>query len=392
MKKKNSKKTTLHTEYASAERVSKEELEKEIKDVASLSFISEIYNAVSEIVLILNKYRQIVFYNDNLVKMLGKGEEYVPYGKRPGEAVDCVHAIESEGGCGTTEFCKTCGAVNSILQAQKGEKNEKECRIIQTATGNALNLSVQSTPIKLNGEECTIFSVKDISHEKRRKLLERVFFHNILNTAGAVRSISELLYDASEEELVVFRRMIYEGSDRLIEEIQSQRDLVSAENNDLTLSTSEINIKNFLENLIAFYRVHEVGKDKIIKLDEFAEDLKIISDKTILARVIGNMIENALEACNIGEIVTVGAIVENEKVTLWVHNPTFIPRNIQLQLFQRAFSTKGQNRGIGTYSMKLFSERFLNGEVTFMSSETDGTIFKATYPKILTTKNDYDIT
>jgi len=51
----------------------------------------------------------------------------------------------------------------------------------------------------------------------------------------------------------------------------------------------------------------------------------------------------------------------------------------QLQIFRRSFSTKGIDRGMGTYSMKLLTE-YLQGEVSFTSSEENGTLFVARYP------------
>lgn len=38
-----------------------------------------------------------------------------------------------------------------------------------------------------------------------------------------------------------------------------------------------------------------------------------------------------------------------------------MPRTSQLQIFQRSFSTKGKGRGLGTYSIKLLTERYLKG-------------------------------
>jgi Signal transduction histidine kinase regulating citrate/malate metabolism len=57
-----------------------------------------------------------------------------------------------------------------------------------------------------------------------------------------------------------------------------------------------------------------------------------------------------------------------------------MPREVQLQLFQRSFSTKGSNRGLGTYSMKLLTERYLHGSIAFTVSEEEGTTFFARYP------------
>ncbi len=55
-----------------------------------------------------------------------------------------------------------------------------------------------------------------------------------------------------------------------------------------------------------------------------------------------------------------------------------------MQVFQRSFSTKAERgRGIGTYSVKLFVERYLRGTVGFTSAEPDGTTFSVTLPATL---------
>lgn len=77
--------------------------------------------------------------------------------------------------------------------------------------------------------------------------------------------------------------------------------------------------------------------------------------------------------------MTLGCLRKGENIRYWVHNSGFIPRDIQLQIFIRSFSTKGRDRGIGTYSVKLLSS-YLNGNVSFTTSEENGTIFNAEYP------------
>jgi sensor histidine kinase regulating citrate/malate metabolism len=49
-------------------------------------------------------------------------------------------------------------------------------------------------------------------------------------------------------------------------------------------------------------------------------------------------------------------------------------------MFQRSFSTKGSDRGLGTYSMKLLGERYLHGEVEFTTSQEEGTTFRLILP------------
>jgi sensor histidine kinase regulating citrate/malate metabolism len=92
------------------------------------------------------------------------------------------------------------------------------------------------------------------------------------------------------------------------------------------------------------------------------------------------MVKNALEASDSGQTVTLSCGVEGNCVWFEVHNPAFMPRNVQLQIFQRSFSTKGDGRGLGTYSIKLLTEQYLGGSVSFASSPEAGTAFRVFYP------------
>jgi hypothetical protein len=58
-----------------------------------------------------------------------------------------------------------------------------------------------------------------------------------------------------------------------------------------------------------------------------------------------------------------------------------MPELVRLQVFRRSFSTKPPaGRGIGTYSAKLITERYLGGSLSFTSSEEEGTTFTVTLP------------
>src|SRR6056297_3948484 len=80
-------------------------------------------------IMILNQERQAVFMNKTVLDLTGAKDKESLYGFCPGEIFGCIHSAETPGGCGTTEFCKTCGAVKAILKCQRGEKSVQECRI-----------------------------------------------------------------------------------------------------------------------------------------------------------------------------------------------------------------------------------------------------------------------
>ena len=58
-----------------------------------------------------------------------------------------------------------------------------------------------------------------------------------------------------------------------------------------------------------------------------------------------------------------------------------MPEAVRHQLFQRSFSTReGRGRGIGSYSVKLLTEKYLRGDVSFVSREPEGTTFFVALP------------
>jgi signal transduction histidine kinase len=377
--------SSLPTLFASPERSTPEELAQQTEQIAALPL--DVLNAIPNICLVLNQHRQIVFANTALAKALNLPDTQAVQGMRPGDVLGCVHSTEVSG-CGTTEFCRTCGAAKAIISSLGGERAVEECRIVQK-NGDALDLRVSGTPYQINEQRFSIFVLEDISHEKRRRVFERLFFHDILNISGVLLGYSELLLNTSDDNAHTgkMKTFLYQATLRLIDEVKTQRELSAAESGDLTLHPVVIHSGELLDSVRAFFQVHEVAQGRMIAIDPAAEDLAFTSDQILLERVLGNLVKNALEASQPGQTVTLTCFVDDdsagERVTFAVHNEGVMPRDVQLQMFQRSFSTKGEGRGIGSYSVKLFTERYLRGTVTFTSLPEGGTTFTVSYPREL---------
>ena len=352
--------------------------------MAGSQHFRELLDAVPTIVLILNDKRQIVYANEVLLGFLGLRDGECLLGCRPGEVLDCIHATETTGGCGTTEFCKTCGAVRAILASQHtGKREQQECRITRKQDGEALDLRVWTTPFSLGSHRFTTVAVSDISDEKRRRALEHIFFHDILNVAGGLKGMSELVARGiSRPNLEYFKRILV-LSRQIIDEIDAQRDLDSAEAGELHVHVQQLRSRRLLESVVEVYTGHPTSLERSLVIAADAADALFFSDGTLLRRVLGNMTKNALEACKPSESVVLGCTASEGQVRFSVHNPGAMPEEVRLQVFQRSFSTKGRGRGLGTYSMKLLSERYLRGKVGFTTDQHDGTTFFAEFPESL---------
>ena len=356
------------------------ELEEQVKLFENDTVLTKLLDMIPDMILVLNKYRQVVFANKHLVDTLGIPNKKDIYGLRPGEAIDCKHSYEKEGRCGNAEVCNYCGALLTILDALKGLESQNECRIIQKDSGEALDLRVSGRLMQRDDEKYLIFSLADISDQKRREVLERVFFHDISNTAVGISTITHILKSELPSEYDDYTSLMDRSSSRLLNEIQAQKQLIAAEDGTLSLNLSSINAMDFLHELAAFASAYEFAKNSTISIDEKTPNINFISDKTILNRIMLNVIKNSLEAVYPAGKVFAGVKVNDTSIEFHVHNDSYISKDVQLQIFQRSFSTKGTGRGIGTYSIKLFTEKYLKGRVSFVSSETEGTTFYISIP------------
>lgn len=377
------KDTAQPTEFAPPGRAEKEKLDREVQLVSEIPFLRKHFDSIPSTVLVLNEHRQIVFANKATVTAFDLEDRTALYGLRPGEALNCVHADKSEHGCGTTSFCRECGAVRAILSGLGGSEAVEECRITPKK-GNPFDLRVATSPYDSSAGRFTVFVVNDISHEKRRQVLERTFFHDISNTLTIVSGCLDLMVlDLALQENDRAMKTS-QGVKMLVSEIEAQRGLLRAEDGELPLKPAPMSSVELLNDVVSVYQQHELAEEKTIQVDERAVDVEFTSDKTLLSRIIANMLKNALEASSAGESVCAGCEpVEDGRICLWVKNEQAIPEEAQLQIFNRSFSTKGKGRGIGTYSMKLLAERYLKGEVSFTSSPEDGTVFKVTLPLVI---------
>ena len=211
-----------------------------------------------------------------------------------------------------------------------------------------------------------------------------MFFHDILNTAGSLKNFLELMQDCTPEEMVEFSKLSLEISNTLIEELKGQRMLGLAEDSKLVVEITEFDPYLAIEETLNTYKNSLLAENKKLRLVKADENIfNIKTDKILLKRSLGNLTKNALEASSENGIVSLS--LEEFKTTLVfsVHNESFIPEDIQSQIFQRSFSTKGAGRGTGTYSVKLLTEKYLGGEVSFNSTKEYGTTFYITIPKEL---------
>lgn len=372
----------MKTQFASPDRASLEKLKLEILQAKGLPMVQEFTEIIPDAFAILNRHRQIIYCNDALLKFMGLEGPDAVYGKRLGEALNCIHSAKTEGGCGTTAACLYCGAVNAMVNSldHPNSLNEEECRLTTGNDQTSFDFRVRTKTLEILNDTLTLIVVKDNSPEKRKQALERVFFHDILNTAGGIQGLIELIKESSKEEMDEYINLLETSSNTLVEEINAQRELLAAENQHLEMEQIQLNSLDILNSVFAVYQSHPVARTKTIKVMSDSASVNFSSDPRLLIRVIGNMVKNALEAEPPGITISMAAVRQEGGLEFRVYNPSVMLESAKMQVFQRSYSTKGMGRGLGTYSIKLLGEKYLKGKVGFTSIPAQGTCFFIALP------------
>jgi len=240
----------LPTCLALGERKGIAQITREHQHIVGIPHLKELLNAFPTPVVILNEHHQIVAANQGLCGLLDRRQDEL-LGMRFGEAFNCIHWRDGHHGCGTSRICETCGALQAILRSQrKCGEDIQECSITRrTEEGEkALALRVRASSFDLE-RKFTLFSLSDISEEKRRALLERMFYHEVRNTAAGVRGLLEILPELSDQCRHETAHLAFQLADYLMEEIEGGKDLGAAERGEGAMQATALDVREILKSV-----------------------------------------------------------------------------------------------------------------------------------------------
>ncbi len=345
--------------------------------------VSELLGLVSGLVAVINEHRQLVALNRKLLDLLDVPDAAELLGLRLGEAVGCIHAHEMDAGCGTSEYCATCGAVIAMVLSQEQDRPvERECILEAMRHGREVHmvLRVQTQPMPIDGRRFTLLFLQDRTSEHQQAILERVFLHDLTNLVSGIQAASQLLIWDNQEDGESIKYQVAGYADRLAGEIAMHRMLLDGDSWTYTPQFKHVALSEIVEGLQNSLCHHPATSGKRIQWPQPLPLGEILTDQVALLRVLTNMLINALEASEPGEVVRV-SIKQGDTLMIQVWNSAVISELHQRRIFQRNFSTKtGHGRGIGTYAMKFLSERVLHGRVEFSSNLHQGTVFTVSLP------------
>jgi signal transduction histidine kinase len=368
------------THFLPAARAAPERLAREIARAAESPLISALLQATGTAAVVLDPTRQIVAVNARYLELVGVRDPARMLGLRPGEALDCVYAGDAPGGCGTSRACPSCGTALAILVAQ--QRGRIETRRSVLAIGGRAPAShgfvARAAPVELDGQRFALLTLEDVSAERRRVRLGRVFAHDLSNLAAGLHSAAEELGACEGAEGAHDLRTL---SEQLVRTVQLERALSSERVTGYRAAPEPVPLEPLVDLLVRSADRHPSAAGRRIEVRLPEDHVTIVTDRTLVHHVVSGMLVNALEATRPGGGILLEAMVREEAIAFRVWNAGAIPAAVVPRVFQRYFSTKdGAGRGQGTYAMKRFGEAHLGGAVSFATSARDGTWFELRLP------------
>ncbi len=371
----------METFFASPDKSTSNELREKITVINNNQFVVNLIKSLSGMLAIIDEHRQVVAVNDDLVKSFGWKTSFDVFGLKPGEIIHCEHASEQPNGCGTTKHCATCGAAIAIVTSLGTDSSvEKICSASVTNDNlkSDICFKIRAVPVTIESIKFVLLFIQDMTVLNTLTSMERMFFHDINNTIGGLLgTIDLLLFDKPNDTKL---KDLFKMTKQIADEIQIQKTLLENKAELYQIVETRVKMADFVDELQLMFSVHPVAKNKILTVDH-GDTITVITDYTILYRIVVNMLKNAFEASQDGDTVRllVDELDDVTKIKVW--NKCYIPEDIQMRIFQRHFSTKDEiGRGVGTYSMKFLGEKILKCKIGFESSQTKGTIFWIAIP------------
>lgn len=142
-----------------------------------------------------------------------------------------------------------------------------ECRLTIKEEQNKISqdLLIHSNISDVDERKFVLVNMRDISDEKRREVLERVFLHDIMNSVLVISSGINLLENGENGE--DFLSHISVATKALQDEIAWHRSIFEAERLELVVHPSHFSVDKLLKTTISEYLTLDICKGKQINLE-----------------------------------------------------------------------------------------------------------------------------
>jgi PAS domain S-box-containing protein len=290
--------------------------------------------------------------------------------------------------------CRLFGACRDITERKKAEEALRKAEWVSRHRAEELEVIKAKLEDKAAEVEEYANHMEELARERAQKLQDAERMAAIGETAGMVghdirnplQAIVGDLYliafdvasmpegekkESIKESIGAIRKSV-EYVDKIVQDLQyfAKPLKPSVQKTDFEEICQEVLLGNsFPENIDVKYVVEDEAKD-------------IVSDPALLKRLLGNLVDNAVQAMPDGGKLEIRALRDLNDVVVTVEDSGVgVPEEAKSKLFTPLFTTKSKGQGFGLAVVKRLTEA-LGGTVTFESEKGKGTKFTVRLPAL----------
>jgi signal transduction histidine kinase len=216
--------------------------------------------------------------------------------------------------------------------------------------------------------------------------------HDIRKNISTMVTIADIMMkmDRSEKDKKWLKMIKTSGYDTL-DLLQATEDYILMESGNYDPELEDFDIitllekikfdsKDFIRSKNCQFSIKLTGSSK-------TNSLIIKADLFYFTRMLKNLITNAIEACPENSVIQL-KLHANENFEIDIHNEGVIPEEIRNEFFEKYITSgKSTGTGLGTYIAQLIANVH-EGNITFDTSEKNGTSLRIQLPKNTVQKQD----
>lgn len=154
--------------------------------------------------------------------------------------------------------------------------------------------------------------------------------------AGVIINDEEIL--KSPQRLLNYAKVIQEQNSRLSKNVEKVLDLVSLEKNRLRLNPEKINIDEFIEETIAYFKQTDSGQKTTIQVIGETIETTVFADKFYFSNLIVNILENAVKYCEKESCIEIILVSNKKQIELkFSDNGIGIPKEHRKKIFKKFY-------------------------------------------------------
>ena len=252
-----------------------------------------------------------------------------------------------------------------VMEAIRVGEPRRESIQMSRGPSEGREMEVSAVPLGENSAQMggAVILFRDVTQLQQMEEMRREFVANVsheLRTPLSIfRGYLETLLDDPHQppgELLRILEIMERHSDRLNALVEDVLSLARLESPGAELDLSEINLPEFLQEILRDWEKRVEAKQLKLQLDETPANLpKLEADENRLQEIIYNLLDNAVKYSQAGGVITLRAAVEGDRMRISVSDQGIgISENDLPRIFERFYrADKGRSRELGGTGLGL---------------------------------------